>query len=242
MKISKFGTLTVAALTASAGAIYAQELTLNFGPLTGSALVFGGSSDTFNFTPGTVSPSNPTGNQWSITSESGSAATGSAAGDQGNLLNGPFTYGPITTTVTGPITAETASVLSPSGILSLSDGHGATLTGSVNFIDITTVNSGGGLINDNLNVNLTGVAYTGSDADLGFLKANQPGVLNLSFQFSIGGNGETLQQLSTCPGGISTSYNGSISESAVPEPTTFAMSGLGALGALGFAFLGRRNS
>jgi hypothetical protein len=137
---------------------------------------------------------------------------------------------------------QTASVISPSGVLSLSDGHGGTLTGTVDFIDITTINSAGGLINDNLNVNLTGVNYTGGDADLGFLKANQPGVLDLSFQFSIGGKGETLEQLSTGSGGISTSYNGSISVSAVPEPTTFAMSGLGALGALGFALLGRKNS
>jgi len=242
MKISKFGTLTVAALTASAGAIYAQDLTLNFGPLTGSSLVFGGSSDNFNFTAGTVSPGNPAGNQWSITSESGSAATGSAAGDQGNIFNGPFTYGTISTTITGPITIETASVLSPAGALSLSDGHGGTLTGSVDFIDITTINSAGGQINDNLNVNLTGVAYKGSDPDLSFLQANQPGTLVLSFQFSNGGNGETLQQLSSGPGGIATSYNGSISVSAVPEPTTFAMSGLGALGALGFAFIGRKNS
>jgi hypothetical protein len=74
------------------------------------------------------------------------------------------------------------------------------------------------------------------------LTANQPGVLDLSFQFSIAGGGKTLTQLAAATSTVSTSYSGSISVVAVPEPTSLAMSGLGALGALGFAYRKSKNS
>ena len=235
MKISKFGTMTAAMLTVSAASVYAQTLTLSYGPLTGSAIIFGGSSHTFNFTPGTVSSANPSGNQFDISSETlnGNLYAGTALGLQGNIFNGPFTYGPIS--VNGTI--QTASVLSPSGMLDIYDGVGGTLAGTVNFIDITTVGSAGGQVNDNLVINLTGITYSGSNPDLAFVKANQPGELDVSFQFS---PGETLTQLSTGAGGAFTSYNGSIT--VVPEPTSLAMSGLGALAALGLAVRSRKNS
>src|SRR5271168_4351632 len=111
MKISKFGTMTAAIVTASAASVYAQDLTLSYGPLTSSVLVFGGSAQTFNFTQGAVSQSNPMGNQFGITTESGSADTGSAVGLQGNIFNGPFTYGAISSSTSGPITTETATVI-----------------------------------------------------------------------------------------------------------------------------------
>jgi hypothetical protein len=236
MKISKFGTMTAAMLTVSAASVYAQNLTLNYGPLTGSAIIFGGSSHTFNFTQGTVSASNPNGNQFDVTGETlnGNPYAGTALGVQGDIFNGPFTYGAISGSA-----IQTASVLSPSGTLDIYDGLGGTLSGTVNFIDITTVLLTGGQINDNLVINLTGISYNGMNPDLAFVNANQPGELNVSFQFS---PGETLTQLSTGAGGAFTSYNGSISVTAVPEPTTLAMSGLGALAALGLGFRSRKNS
>src|SRR5208282_5868643 len=92
----------------------------------------------------------------------------------------------------------------------------------------------GGFINANLSVNLTGVSYSGSNPDLVYLTANQPGSVDLAFQFS---PGMTLQQLSSGSGGYdSTSYNGSIAVSAVPEPSSLAMSALGGLGAIGIGF------
>ena len=231
--------MTAAMLTVSAASVYAQSLTLNYGPLGGSDIIFGGSANTFNFTQGTVSLANPLGNQFGITSESGSADTSSALGLQGNIFNGPFTYGAISFSTIGPITTQTATVISPSGILDIYDGHGGTLSGTVNFIEISTLNQIGGQLNGDLDFNVTGVSYTGTNPDLAYVNANQPGVLNLSFQFS---PGETLTQLSTGSGGASTTYNGSISVIAVPEPTTLAMSGLGALAALGLTFRSRKNS
>src|SRR5271170_2073975 len=95
MQTTKLAAIAAAVLTASAGSTLAQGLTLNFGPNVGSSIVFFGSENQFNFTPGTVSGSNPLGLQWNVTSESGSAATGSADGDSGSILNGAFNYGPI---------------------------------------------------------------------------------------------------------------------------------------------------
>jgi hypothetical protein len=238
MNISKLGTMTAAILTVSAASTYAQSLTLNYGPLGGSDIVFGGSAQTFNFTQGTVTLANPLGNQFGITTESGSANTGSALGLQGNIFNGPFSYGTISSSTIGPITTQTANVISPTGTLDIYDGLGGTLSGTVNFIEIATINSGGQL-NGDLDFNVTGVTYNGTNPDLAFVKANQPGQLTLSFQFS---PGENLEQLSTGPGGAGTSYNGSITVVAVPEPTTLAMSGLGALAALGLGYRSRKNS
>ena len=98
MKNTNYGIVAITLLTASAGASYAQDLTLDFGPLVGSQIVFnGGVAPSFNFTPGTVGPNNLQGYQWNVTSESGSAATGSALGDPGAILNGPFVYGSVST-------------------------------------------------------------------------------------------------------------------------------------------------
>jgi len=235
MQTTKLGAITVAVLAASAGGALAQGLTLNFGPNDGSSIVFFGSASQFNFTPGTVTATDPFGLQWNVTSESGSAATGSAVGDSGSILNGPFNYGSIITSGA----YQSATVLGPLGQLAISDGSGY-LSGTVNFIDISTYGRAGGFVNDLLDINLTGVNYSGSNPDLQFLYANQPGVLDLSFNFS--GLGETLSQIKENDATVSSSYSGSISVVAIPEPTTLAMSGLGALGVLGLVLRRRKNS
>jgi len=234
MQTTKLGAIAAVVLTASAGSALAQNLTLNFGPNVGSSIVFFGSADQFNFTPGTAL-NNPGGAQWSVTSESGSAATGSADGDLGSILNGPFAYGPIINSGA----YQSATVQGPLGQLVISDGAGF-LTGIVNFIDISTYGRAGGFVNDLLDINLTGVTYSGSNPDLQFLYANQPGLLDLSFNFS--GLGETLSQIQQSNATVSSSYSGSISVTAVPEPSTLAMSVLGGLGALGCAFRKWNNS
>jgi hypothetical protein len=235
MQTTKLGAIAVAVLTASAGSALAQGLTLDFGPNVGSSIVFFGSANQFNFTPGTVTAGNPLGFQWNVTSESGSAATGSADGDLGSIYNGPFSYGPIISSGA----YQSATVLGPIGNLAISDGSGL-LTGKVNFIDISTYGRAGGFVNDLLDINLTGVSYSGTNPDLKFLYANQPGVLDLSFNFS--GLGETLAQINQNNATVSSSYSGSISVIAVPEPTTLAMSGFGAVGALGLLLRPRKNS
>jgi hypothetical protein len=235
MKTTNLGMVALTLLGASAVTSHAQAtLDLNLSPLTGSQIVFSGSS--FNFSaasPGIgIGPGGSVPDQWSISSEGGSANTGSAMNHVGGFAGGPFAYGPIT--ISG--ISQDASVLNP-GTLYIADGSGY-LQGSVQFIDISTVGSVGGLINSQVLINLMNVIYTGSNPDLQFLTANQPGTVDLSFQFASGGL--TLTGLSD--GNVhSTSYSGSISAVAVPEPSSLAMSALGGLGALGFAFRKRYN-
>jgi hypothetical protein len=234
MKKTNLGIVALTLLGASVGSSFAQSLILNLGPLSGSQLVFSGHS--FNFSPATpsvgIGPGGSVPDQWYITSESGSAASGSALNLDGAFGNGPFNYGPISTS--GAIQSATATT---PGNLFISDGTGY-LQGLVNFIDITTIGSAGGLVNASLQINLSDVTYTGANADLQYLTANQPGVVDLAFQFAAGGL--TLSELSAGPT-YGTSYNGSISTVAVPEPSSLAMSVLGGLGAMGFAFRKRNN-
>jgi hypothetical protein len=231
MKTTNLGMVALTLLGASAVTSYAQaSLDLNLSPLSGSQLVFLGNS--FNFSaasPGTgIGPGGSVQDQWSISSEGGSAATGNAMGHDGAFAGGPFNYGAIN--ISG--LTQSATVLNP-GTLYIADGSGY-LQGTVNFIDVSTYGQVGGVINLNVMINLMGVIYSGANPDLQFLTANQPGTVDLSFQFASGG-GLNLTQLSD--GNMhSTSYSGTISAVAVPEPSSLAMSALGGLGALGFAF------
>lgn len=236
MKSTNLGVATLTLLGASVSASFAQsDLSLNFNSLSGSQMVFQSSS--FNFSPASpglgIGPGGSVPDQWFISSETGSAATQSAVGDVGGFAGGPFTYGAISSPDGG--FTQTATVnfnpLNPD-YLFISDGSGY-LHGTVNFIDITTIGQVGGEINDEVLVNLTNVGYSGADPDLGFLTANQPGELDMTFQFV--GDGLNLTQLSDGNSHASTSYSGSISVSAVPEPTSLAMSLLGGLGAFGLA-------
>jgi len=230
MKTTSLGMVALTLLGASAVTSYAQaSLDLNLDPLSGSQLVFSGHS--FNFSPASpgtgIGPGGAVPDQWFISSESGSANTGSAVNHDGAFSGGPFNYGTIN--ING--ISQTATVSNP-GMLYIADG-GGYLQGAVNFIDVGTVGQVGGLVNLQVMINLMNVIYTGANPDLQFLTANQPGTVDLSFQFASGGM--NLTELSAGPT-YSTSYSGSISVVAVPEPSTLAMSALGGLGALGFAF------
>jgi hypothetical protein len=137
--------------------------------------------------------------------------------------NVPFLYGPITSTGSGITLVQKATVTGPLANFTLFDGSG-NLSGSVNFVDVETFATSGGGVNANLAVNLTGVTYSGSNPDLLFLNAHQPGTLNMSFQFS---PGRTLTQLSAGTGPYATSFSGSLI--VVPEPSALALAGLGGL-------------
>ena len=196
------------------------QLSFDFSSEAGSTIQFNGTADTFQF-----NDSSP-GVQWQIGNETG--GTGSAMYLFGAVGNGPFSYGPITQTVVGSFTIQSATVLGPLGALSINDGLGNYLTGNVNWVEIDTVNSAGA-INAGLTVNVTGLAYTGLNVDLNTLVANGPGSMNLTFQFS---PAKMLSQLSSGTGPYTTSYSGSISvPTTVPEPAsvTFILLGMGAL-------------
>jgi hypothetical protein len=189
---------------------------MNYSSIPNSTIQFNGAASSFQFNAAN------TGDEWAIGNTSG--GTGSAVGLLGAFSSGPFAYGPITsTTVPGYGTAEAATVLGPLGGLSINDGGGYFLTGTVNWVQVETFNFIGG-INANLNVNVTGLSYLGSNPDLLTLLAGGSGAMNLTFQFS---PGQTLTDLTTGSGPYQTTYSGSISTTVVPEPSQTALLGLG---------------
>jgi len=223
MKPIKSFTMAMAGLALSAVTSHAQ-LTLNYASTPGSTIQFNGAASSFQFNSSTLVFPAPIGNyyvgsQWAIGSETG--GTGSAIGLLGVVNNGPFIYGPITTT---PSSDEIANVIGPLGALSINDGVGQFLTGNVNWIQVETDNSIGG-INATLIVNVGGLAYAGINPDLLTLVAEGPGSMNVSFQFS---PSKMLSQLTSGSGPYNSSFSGSIS---VPEPMSAGvlLLGLGVL-------------
>ena len=218
----------VVGLALSAATSHAT-LSLDFSSTVGSTIQFNGSADSFQFNTSTTP--GYSGSQFYITSENGGAGDGTlAVGLFGVFNNGPFNYDNITSG--GGL--QSATVTGPLASLVLSDGLGNNLTGTVNWVEITTLGSAGG-INGDLIINLTGLAYSGSNQDLKTLVAASEGALDLTFQF---GSGMTLSQLSSGSGGYTTSFSGSMSvQTAVPEVSQvyailFLMGILGAASAL----------
>ena len=92
-----------------------------------------------------------------------------------------------------------------------------SLTGQVAGIDVSTVGTGG-LINLNGTVNLTGVTYSGTNADLLQLKNEATlggGIVALTFQFV---PAKTLNQFAAAGADSKTSYSGTITTARCPSP------------------------
>jgi hypothetical protein len=209
--------VTLAGMVLTVASSQAQ-LTLNFAANAGSSVQFNGSASSFNFNNGN------NGYQWNVTDEVGGS---SAIGLNASVLNGPFFYGPITIANSGGYQVQYATVLGPLGSLIMHSADG-DLTGTVNWIDVSTYGVGAGLLNAALDVNVSNIHYLGSNPDLQYLVANQPGSMDVSFQFP---TTMTLTQLSSGTGPYLTSYSGSIS--VVPEPSMLALWGLSGLALLG---------
>src|ERR1035438_3808320 len=176
MKLIKAFIAAMAGLALSAVTSHAQ-LTLNFSsspggfPNGGSTIQFNGTNSSFQLNAATtpeVIPNPPgpaivvtyyVGSQWTITSVFG--GTGSAITLLGNVFNGPFSYGPITTNIFGSSIDESAAVVGPLGGLSINDNSGNFLTGAVDWEQVDTHNFAGG-INASLTVNVTNLTYAGA--------------------------------------------------------------------------------
>jgi hypothetical protein len=193
----------------------AKAITLNFDNLVGT---------TVNFSGGTFTFSSTNGYQFAITSVAG--GVGDSTGLKGFVTpGGPFTIG--TVTVTGSI--QSAPVTG-SGTLHITDALSTDLTGSIQWIDITTIGVGG-IIDLTGTVNLTGITYPGGNSDLGALASAGSASDVVTFQFN---PAQTLTQLKNTGG--QTSYSGSVF--AVPEPGTWVLVAMGT--GLGAFLRGRR--
>jgi hypothetical protein len=186
------------------------QLTLNFANLDHTAVNFAGGSFSFSST---------NGYQFSITTVNN--GVGDSVGLDGYVTpGGPFTIGAIT--ISGPI--QSAPVTG-TGTLHITDNQATDLTGTIQWLDITTLGVGG-VLDLNGTVNLTGLTYSGTNNDLSALAAAGAASDVITFQFT---PAKTLTQLKNDGG--STSYSGTI---VVPEPGTVTLVGMGLLGLLAF--------
>lgn len=202
--------LTIAAIAAGVAlSATTSQATLNFAGINNAQ--FNAAGDTFQLNPIAGSVLTP---QFDF--------TGSGMGLTGWITGAPWSVnmGSLSTTTVGSITYQQAPVIG-GGQLNVYDGVN-TLTGNVSWGQIHTISDGQGGVADSLSVNLTGIAYTGANADLQALALNQNGNLNLTFQFS--GTSPNLTSIFAGSTGVATaSYSGSISSAAstaVPEPST----------------------
>jgi hypothetical protein len=185
----------------------AMALTLNFSNLIGTEVSFSGGAFSFTST---------NGYQFSITSVNGGA--GDSVGFQGYVdLGGPFTIGAIT--INGSLQSAPVTGL---GTLHITDSAATDLTGTIEWLDISTLGVGG-VVNLTGMVNLTGILYGGASSDLSALAAAGAASDVITFQFV---PAQTLTELKNTGG--QTSYSGSIV--AVPEPGTIALVLVGLVG------------
>ena len=166
---------------------------------------------------------------------------GSALGLDGSI-SGSFTYtkASIAKYVTPVGTEQYATVTtSPGSTLSISDGHGFSLTGTISGIDVSTFGTSGS-VNIDSALNLTNVSYLGNNLDLKQLAmgATSSGgaTVIVSFQFL---GAPTLTSFTAKNSTHATSWSGSVS-AAVPEPTSFSL-GCIALGSLAIVVRCRKN-
>ena len=205
MKKQKLAIIAIAAGLAVSATTSQAALSLSFsnqGLNTG--IQFNGASSSFQLDPSPGSLGSP---QFAVTSETGGS---SSIGLVGWINGSPWTIGSITTS--GTIQSAAVTGL---GNLFISDGLGNDLTGTVGWMTIQTDQSAG-FINSALDLNITGLAYSGANADLLALVNGGKDSMNLTFQFN---PGKSLTQLTTGSDQIG-SYSGALAATSVPEPST----------------------
>ena len=201
MKLNPIVAVIVAGLAVS---VASGQGSLNFRGL--DEVQFNAAGDTFQLNPGAGSSATP---QF--------AFTGADSGLSGWITGAPWTVtlAGLTSATSGGLTYQQTPVTG-GGQLNIFDGVN-TLTGNLTWLQIHLFSTGQGGLADSLSVNLSGMVYTGGNADLRALAADGSGNLNVTFQFS--GVAPTLASL--FGGTTRTSYSGAIS--AAPEPSTVTL-------------------
>jgi hypothetical protein len=170
--------------------------------------------------------------------DTSTSGVGDAFGLFGSI-GGSYSY--TTASITNPFPGVQFAPLSTSGgSLTITDASNLLLTGTIAGIDIATVGTGGALNLDGV-INLTAVSYSGTNADLVQLRNEAltgGGTVTISFQFASVTN---LSQLAALGADSSTSYSGTITTASVPEPSTFALGGIGAIAVMGIHLRKRGN-
>lgn len=198
----------------------ASAVTFNFSNIPNSNILFNptddcgalGSEGCFSFTPDG--------------SDSLTITSGTASGLLGHI-SGLFAV----SSISGSPPVETATV-SNTGMLSIFDG-GDTLTASLDWLDITTIGTFGGLNIQGM-ANLSSISYGGSNSDLVALSNAGLGIQTLSFQFTAP---VSLTDLFNAPDSTSTSFSGSIT--VVPLPAALWLMGSALVG---LTLVGRRTT
>jgi hypothetical protein len=182
--------------------VLADPINVSFASIGGADIVF--KNGTFAFQNSTNKKNGTYGYDFSINGNS-STLSGDSEGDLG-YLTGTFNIGAITLGAT----QDTAKVTG-NGTLNISDGTDL-FSANLAWKEIIDDSSGdGGLL---AVVNLTGISYSGSSADLRALQNSVDQKAVLSFSFT---PAETLTQLKAATGkGITNTFSGQIS--ALPEP------------------------
>src|SRR5215831_16090516 len=184
MRSSEFKRLIIATTLGMAFAFASNSawaLQVDYSNTTGSSISFDGSGN-FSFSPA---------------SDSFSVTSGSAAGLLGDI-SGTFTIGSITTSG-----VQSSAPVSGSGELVIHDGA-SNFKATLQWVDIVQLGTGSTL-NDLGTVNLTGISYGGSNADLLALANAGSGINVLTFQFA---PAVSLSDLANSA--HSTSFSGSI--------------------------------
>ena len=180
---------------------HTEAITVGFSSATNAVIRFDASTDSFQFIDGNG------GRDFEITLSDGA---GDSLGLLGNM-SGTFTIGSITSF----LGFEFASV-SGLGTFSIFDGS-SLFTATLAWDDIYSIGTTGG-INAVGTLNLTNIAYSGTNADLLALAsgAGNNGTSAVSFQFI---PPESLTDLTTGSGFFQTSYSGTafVEPQSVPD-------------------------
>ena len=209
------------------------DLTLSISNAVSSNLEFKGtgSSASFSFN------NNTSGQGFKVTKSSNGTDSNTAVGLFGTI-GGTFSYTKASIVTTGPV--QTASITS-TGTLTITDASSShySLTATVALTNVSTVSSFGA-VNVNGDINLSNILYSGTNKDLLQLKneaAGNGGVMTISFQFA---TATSLTQITASGFDKKISYSATIATKSIsttsiaPEPSSFGIAGIGALGMIGF--------